>query len=130
MDEQGGNNPQTPAQSCAAKANLDYDTINKCYQGDQGGTLLAAAAKTFDAALIGSVPHVFVHGKVTQPDYGDVKTAICASNTTKTSTGPCSTPAPGPAPSQNYKCEFFKAQCVADPNGKYSSEADCEDKCN
>lgn len=130
MDEQGGTNPQTPAQSCAAKASLDYDKINKCYQGDQGNTLLAAAAKTFNAAMIGTVPHVFVDGKFTQPDYDDVKTAICASNTTKSGTGPCSAPAPGPAPSQNYKCEFFKGQCVADSNGKYSSESDCEDKCN
>jgi len=128
MDGQGGDNPQTPAKFCATQASLDYDAINKCYQNDQGDKLLQEAARVFDAALIGSIPHIFVDGKFTQPDYDDMKTAICAANTTTTG-GPCSGPAPGPAPSQSYKCEFFKGECVADPNGKYSSAADCSQKC-
>jgi hypothetical protein len=67
----------------------------------QGEQMLEEAAKVFRAALIASIPHIFVDGECmqprmrivpsvclhtagnfTQPDYVDIKKAICALNTT------------------------------------------------
>lgn len=83
MDGQGGASmPTSPAESCSSQLGLDYTAISKCYTSDQGDQMLEDAAKVFRAALIGSIPHIFVEGKFTQPDYDDIKKAICALNTT------------------------------------------------
>jgi hypothetical protein len=83
MDSRGGASmPTAPAEACSSQLGLDYTAISKCYTSEQGEQMLEEAAKVFRAALIASIPHIFVDGNFTQPDYVDIKKAICALNTT------------------------------------------------
>jgi len=74
----GGGNALTAAQKCAPGSAVDGTALETCYNGADGQDLLAAAAAVWEKAGINSVPHTFVNGKNTEPEYAELKTALCA----------------------------------------------------
>lgn len=69
---------------CAPDANVDVTKLTTCYHGDQSHELLQAASVIWNKQFPqrATVPHTFVGTKDVQPDYNDLKSAICEAGST------------------------------------------------
>lgn len=69
---------------CAPDSNVDVAQLSTCYHGQQGVDLLTAASAVWNKQFPGraTVPHTFVGEEDVQPDYSDLKEAICKAGST------------------------------------------------
>lgn len=69
---------------CAPDSNIDVTALSTCYHGQQGKDLLSAASKVWNKQFPdrATVPHTFVGTDDVQPDYSDIKTALCKAGST------------------------------------------------
>ena len=74
MDDKEGT-AKSASRLCAPSAQLDYQKLMACSQGQQGQELLAAASARWNKAFPSraTVPHTFVGTKDVQADYNDLK---------------------------------------------------------
>eukprot|EP00466_Bigelowiella_natans_P000002 jgi/Bigna1/65966/fgenesh1_pg.1_\ len=85
MDESKSFDPLLAAKGCAtAKSGVDYDALKTCFNGDDGISLLKAAADKFTEKFPGSttIPHTFVNSDDVSPNYVALEKALCAGGST------------------------------------------------
>lgn len=69
---------------CAPDANVNVATLSTCYNGNQATELLQEASAIWDKQFPSraTVPHTFVGADDVQPDYDDLKSALCKAGST------------------------------------------------
>lgn len=115
------------ASDCATASSIDYASVKACRSNkDQLKDIQSWILNQSENAYV--FPQLYMAGNRSM-SYGSVaelKQGMCHSGVQAA----CSAPSPAPEPSsQNYKCKIFTGRCVAEPNGKYGSEAECEAEC-
>lgn len=67
LDASNATTPEAKTKECASVNNLDFDKIQTCFSGDQGKTLVKAAADHIDEkyphGLLYGVPHMEINGQ-------------------------------------------------------------------
>ena len=87
QDDSKSSKALTAAKACAEKASIDASSVPGCFAGSKGSALLEAASKVWNKAFPAraTVPHIFVDQKNVEPQYRDIKSALCkAGSTSKT----------------------------------------------
>lgn len=69
---------------CASASNVDASQLETCYNGDQGEDLLKAASAIWNKQFPSraTVPHTFVDTTDVQPEYSELKDALCKAGST------------------------------------------------
>lgn len=80
----GGGNPLEVAKKCATGSQVDVAALGACYAGAEGQSLLEAAAAVFSKSNVHSVPHTLVNTKNVNPEYAQLKAALCSAGSTAT----------------------------------------------